>query len=248
MADEEKAEAEATEEAPSAEVAEEAEVEEKEEQPVKEEPDDNAERSKLGRRVSGIEQQLEKVLELVTKGLATKAEESGLDFGDDLGFEDDEDEISFKKGDLRKEVLKVMNKVLPKTVPKYLDQKSQAEKEYERKALAAITKLGNDLSDEEFGQVATVLEKKFTRYTGNPELDAKTNFLEAQVALLKTNKGKKKNPLDKNKDKKNENLGGGGGETAPSKKTITLSPEMKALQKKYKLSDEAAMRAVKQIK
>jgi len=70
--------------------------------------------------------------------------------------------------------------------------------------------------------------------------------MEAQVEILKVTSKKKVNPLDKNKDKKLENLGGGGGESAPNKKTVALSAEMKALQKKYNLSDAGLQRIAKQ--
>ena len=233
------------EETPSAEVVTETEETPEETEVVPPEPKDNAERSRLGRKVAELEMNLERALDTINQMSTKPTQPEGLDFGDDLGFDDDDEEISFRKGDLRKDIVNVLNKVLPKSIPKILEQKSQAQNEYERKALIAISRIGSDLPEDEFNAIAESLGKTFNRYTGNPELDAKTNFLEARVAVLEKGKRTKKNPLKGETPK--APLGGGGGETPPSKKTITLSAEMKAWQKKFGLSDEAAARAAKQV-
>jgi hypothetical protein len=237
-------EAEAVVETPSAE----AEVTEPEvtEPEIPAEPEDNSERSKLGRKVRNLELALEEALEKINKPPVPKSD-IGLDFGDDTKFVDDDEEISFRKGDMRKLILDTLKVTLPKVIPGEVNKTLNVKDEYNRKAAIAVGRLGSEIDDAEFEQIAQRVEKKFTRHTGIPEIDAKMNFLEAQVEIQKKNSKTKKNPLDKNKDKKPENLGGGGGETAPTKKGTALSAEMKALQKKYNLSDEAAQRAAKQI-
>lgn len=236
-------EAEAVVETPSAE-----EVTETTEEPVVEvpaEPEDNSERSKLGRKVKNLELALEEALEKINKP-AIKPTDTGLDFGEDTRFEDDDEEISFRKGDMRKMILDTLKVTLPKVIPGEVNRTLNVKDEYNRKAAIAIGRLGSEVDDAEFEQIAQKVEKRFTRHTGNPEIDAKLNFMEAQVEIQKVKNKTKKNPLDKNKDKKPENLGGGGGESAPSKKSVSLSPEMKALQKKYNLSDAGLQRIAKQ--
>jgi hypothetical protein len=249
MADEVKAEADASDKDLSAESntdAEEIVVDnpEKQDEPeVPAEPEDNSERSKLGRKVKNLELALEEALEKINKPVK---QETGLDFGDEPKFEDDDEEISFRKGDMRKMIMDTLKVTLPKVIPGEVNRTLNVKDEYNRKAAITIGKLGTDIPDDIFEQIAQRVEKKFTRHTGVPEIDAKWNFMEAQVEILKVTSKKKVNPLEKNKDKKLENLGGGGGESAPNKKTVALSAEMKALQKKYNLSDAGLQRVAKQ--
>ena len=249
MADEVKAEADASDKDLSAEGntdAEEIVVDdpEKQDEPeVPAEPEDNSERSKLGRKVKNLELALEEALEKINKPVK---QETGLDFGEDTKFDDDDEEISFRKGDVRKMIMDTLKVTLPKVIPGEVNRTLNVKDEYNRKAAIAIGKLGTDTPNDIFEQIAQRVEKKFTRHTGVPEIDAKLNFMEAQVEILKVTSKKKVNPLEKNKDKKLENLGGGGGESAPNKKTVALSAEMKALQKKYNLSDAGLQRIAKQ--
>ena len=250
MADEVKAEADASDKDLSAEgntdAAEIVVDPEKQDEPeVPAEPEDNSERSKLGRKVKNLELALEEALEKINKP-AIKPTDTGLDFGEDTRFEDDDEEISFRKGDMRKMILDTLKITLPKVIPGEVNRTLNVKDEYNRKAAIAIGRLGSAVENAEYEQIAQKVEKRFTRHTGNPEIDAMLNFQAAQIEIEKVKNKTKKNPLDKNKDKKPENLGGSGGESAPSKKTVALSAEMKALQKKYNLSDAGLQRIAKQ--
>ena len=217
---------------------------------IQAEPSDNAERSKLGRKVKELEIANAEMRDIINelRSPRRQIDDSLIDM-DNITMPDDDEEISFRKGDLRKEIVSIVKAAIPKAIPKELEKVSKKEAEYNRNVTKKLGFLGADLDDETFSEVSDALVKSFKSYTGNPEVDAEMNYYKAKAEILekKVKSPKKNNPLDKNKGKDLKNLGGAGGETPPAKGKIALSAEMKALQKKYNLSDEAAARAARQV-
>lgn len=221
-----------------------------EETAIPQEPSDNAERSKLGRKVKDLGMANAEMRDIINElRNPRKPDEDSLVDLDGLSMSDDDEEISFRKGDLRKEILNIVKAAIPKAVPRELEKVSKKETEYNRNVTKELGVLGSDLDDEIFNEISDIIVKSFKSYTGNPEIDARINYYKAKAEILekKVKSPKKTNPLDKNKGKDLKNLGGAGGETSPAKGKTALSAEMKALQKKYNLSDEAAIRAANQI-
>ena len=175
----------AAEEKVEEEVVEEEVVEEEEkveEDKVVEEPTDGANRSKLGRKFKLLEDQVQTLVsELKNKN--EQIEEPNLD----------PDEYMTRKD-----------------VDKYLESQRREDaannRKYNSDYISSVLSLSSTEEDEGFlDRVLTEMDTNVKgRHTGNPEVDAKINYLEASQKVLRGNK--KPNPLEKN-TKKTPGLG-----------------------------------------
>ena len=144
------------------------EVDEIEEE-VKAKPKDteNAERSKLGRKVKSLEDtvtRLERLLELQEKTKAVKTEE------------DDDDEDVF-----------ITKKDLPKYVESLEAKKEQTKLQYQQEYTREFAKIGGE--DDRFDEIwEEMLERHNTINTGSPVADAQINFYKAKAALAESRK------------------------------------------------------------
>jgi len=155
------------------------EVEEK--KTPKEEPDDNRERSNLGRKVKYLEEKLSKLDEIAAKiDRFTSRKEPEPD---------DDAPIPMTARELREFVRREASDLET--------SKAEKQKEYERGYLKHEASLGMDLSEEEYAEVINERLQNFNvRHTDNPNTDAELNFHKAYAAVLKKKMSKgKENPL-----------------------------------------------------
>lgn len=180
-------------EEPAPEIDEGKEEPEKEEEPP--EPEDNAERSKLGRKVAALESTIQELTSFIRQ-MQQKPTEPEDEF--------DEDEPLTKKK--FEELLELHNQ-------RQHERQSAYTQQYQR----ILIRAGLEMDEHEHADIINAIERLPSRArTGNPELDAKIDFREAENALLREKvKGasKPKNPLNKNKDTEPEAPLGGGAET-----------------------------------
>jgi len=147
-------------------------------------------RSALG-RLSSMQSKIDS-LEAQLKAKISNEDEPEEENGKIIASEDD--------------VLRVMRKA------KENEQKEQ--NQYVEAARGALLDVGlqyEDLDDATYVQIHKDAEAHWKRVTGNPRQDAEYNFLSALNRHYKTKiseSGKPKNPLDKNKEVKEEALGG----------------------------------------
>ena len=201
----------------------EKEVEDKEVEEVEEKvPDvENAEKSKLGRKVAAMERNfnmfMEEMRQFATATAPKKAE-----------VEEDDDTPLTKKD-----------------VERYLEERSTKkaleEKAYSNKYITKMVTLTEELDETVLDEVLTEVDSKYNKKrTGNPDMDAQLDYLEAYNGILARKSGKKSNPLEKNKDKKVKGLGISGEEknSVSSKKEIALDHEAAAFAKQMGLSPE----------
>lgn len=152
------------------EVTEEVDEPTPEELETKQRDEENAERSRLGRKVKDLEAQLSEVsgmksqLERLTSLLENKQEE-------------EEEEI-------------LTTKTLENYLQRYETNKSTKQQAYEKDYTAAFAKMG--VEDENFNDIWEEMVQKHNEiHTGDPKTDAQINYLKAQNSLLK----KPHNPL-----------------------------------------------------
>ena len=170
--EEETVEPAAEEEAETDEVEEETEEEPEEEEVqavAEEEPkvkdEENSERSKLGRKVKTLEDQLSRLIGLVEQNKTPVVE--------DL---DDEEGDAF---------------ITPENLPKYIEREAKKkEKEqtsYQQNYVANFSQIGKE--DANFSEIwEEMLENHNSIVTGDPKADANINFYKAKAALLETRK------------------------------------------------------------
>lgn len=210
-----------------AEEEEKQEEEAKEEEKTPDEPDDNRERSNLGRRVKAMEDTVTTLANAVQQFVDNTNKP-----GEESGESDDVEYLT------------------KKDVESYFTQLRTKEanqlKEYDNTYLRHEVTLGMDLSEEEYEEVRQERMANFNvRHTDDPRADAEKNFLLAQNAVLK-NKigGKKPNPL---KGKKPEApLGGPSGSENEGKqeKSIILDDAAKEFVEKMGMSEESVKKAL----
>ena len=181
------------------EVKPEAQVAEPEGEPEPEvpaEPEDNAERSRLGRKVAALETQLQTALQALQEQAKPPADPV-----------DPDDLVTVGKLD------------------EYLGQaerrKQAVVKQYNAASQQELLKYGKQYKDEDWLEIVKMAESNWEYATRNPAVDTRLNFREAERKFLqgKIKKGKTPvNPLEKNKDQNPTNLGGeSGAELAPPK-------------------------------
>lgn len=195
------------------EVTETPEVEESQEevQPeeVPEEPTDNRERSQLGRRVKSMEEKFDQFMErtgALLQASLQKPEEKSPEPEIDPNF------IPTNVAELNKWY---------ETKER---EKARRQEIYQSSYRSQLDVLGKDAeSPEEHDAVVQEMMKNFNiKRSDNGVNDASINYLQAKVSYLRNKVVTPKNPLEKNKDKENKNLGGPAG--TPSIKVKTPQP------------------------
>ena len=167
-----------------------------------EEPIDHGEKSRLGRKVKGIEDRLNQMMGklemLISNPSQTRVPE---------GQVDDSDEIApGTKGELYAE--------FDKWTKQRESQQTEKDQEYQQVYVRKLTELGWDMLEAEYDEIVKELHANHNiRRTGEPEVDAELNFEKAQNAIFRKTLGKKKVPV------KGEKLTGPLG--GPSNTTIT---------------------------
>jgi hypothetical protein len=106
-----------------------------------------------------------------------------------------------------------------------------AQKKYEQDALLALNLQGQDMTQKGYDAVVREATKNWARHTGNPELDARMNFLEARVRIREQQLNSRKNPLSKNDAKDVEGLGGESGTRMVNRSASNppVDPELRSL-------------------
>ena len=197
---------------PEVQVSEPETQEEPEETEVPAEPDDNAERSKLGRKVQYLQTELEKAIGVI----------NDLKTPDTPGEELDPDE-PITRGQIE-EIIEKREAVKAQQVNAYSEMYNQD-----------LVRLGLELEEKEHLAVLQAADNLSNpSRTGNPTIDAQSNFLMAQNDILKKQvkaNAVPKNPLEKNKTEEPTNLGGKV-DTKTTKKS-TRMPKLDSAAKAY---------------
>ena len=223
VAEEEGNEEEVIEEEPAEEAEETEEI--PEEPPA--DPGANQERSKLGRKLQGVETDLQGMKEMLQILIHQKQASAATPEPED----EEEDDIVTKKE---------LKKVIPKLLSKQKQKEQTMLKQYNNDFANRVLDLGRDLSDEEFDGITKIIDQDFVMETKNSKYDAIINFNKAKAKYYQTKSTTKVNPLAKNEGKVVKNLGG-----KPTTKTTPKSnlkkPTDKVAQQLIKdmgLSDE----------
>lgn len=185
------------------------------------EPEDNRERSELGRKVSAMWRRLDEQNETFDKlaQVLEKMSEQG-ERQDDSG--DDERLLTAAQA---KELAKNEFESLLAKREKDADQAKTA---YERDYLREVSAMGEGMDQAEFDAISNVMMKDFNiRHSDNPMADAIRNFKDAQIAYI--NSGKR--PVPKGKLPQGAKTGTTGAEKV-KKKTNPL-PRLDAAAQKY---------------
>ena len=195
----------------------------------KPEPEDNAERSRLGRKVKYLEEKLQDALTVIDR--------LGKHGGGEEEENFEEDFIPTSRADL----------------DRYLDyrekQRDRAAKEYENNYKATVGRMGLDLDDSEYNEVLKeMLENHNVKRSADPEVDAQMNFYAAQSALYRkklAEAGRKRNPLEKNKDVAPPPGGPIGSQNAGKSKPLPqLDPIAADFAKRVGLSEDSINKAL----
>jgi hypothetical protein len=196
---------------------------------IVEEPDDNASRSKLGRRVSALETKIESEFSNLKNELFLKLETINVQPNDET-YEDDDLDMPMT----RREFMELEKK---KIEAQSVNTKHIADYN------AEFNKIKDDLEDEDMELHDKVMEElkknhNIKRSTNGTE-DARYNYLSAKVAVLDAGRKTPKNPLEKNKDNNPEGLGSPSGTSVDikTKKTIKLDPDAEAFVNYVKSQD-----------
>lgn len=197
---------------------------------VVEEPQDNRERSNLGRKVKLLEEKLsvlDEIKAMIAKRPAARQEP-----------EDDDSPIPMTAKELREFVRREATDLET--------SRAERQKEYERGYLKHEASLGMELSEEEYAEVINERLQNFNvRHTDNPKTDAELNFHKAYASVLKKKMSKgKENPL---KGKKPDGpLGGPSGSenTTRAAATPKLDKEAAEFAQKMGLSAEKIAKAL----
>jgi hypothetical protein len=184
-----------------------------------EEPDDNSERSKLGRKVKAMEDAVYGIQDAVSRLLESQTKPKK----DEPEFEGD-DFVTFEKLDAWQQ--------------QRVKQQAEANKAYVNGVRGTFTKLGQEYSEENWLSIVADAEKNI-RKTGNPALDAQLSFTAAENRFLRSQlkqQAKPKNPLEKNKDSQAKNLGGETNTNPPARQAAMpkLDPHAAAFAAKMK--------------
>lgn len=143
------------------------------------EPDDNKERSKLGRKVEALwaridEQKgtLSKVAEVLESMAAEKEK-----------VQDDGTLITAT------EARKIAEERFEELLKKKTEAESTAKTQYERQYLSEVTEIGKGLDPDEFDAIDKIMMDKFNiKHSDNPRYDAIRNFKDAQIEYLRQGK------------------------------------------------------------
>ena len=192
------------------------------------EPTDNTERSRLGRRVAGVEGKIDELVSSLSNFLTAQQRimESPPKDKNLEHLEDVDDDLPITKKELEG----------------YLNQREQGRRkeatDYLKGYVASVyTHLKGETDKAVADEVLTELDDsaKYPRRTNSPTADSYRNYLEATTAVLrrKTAKGlAKENPLDKNSEKKGEGLKISGEAKMPAAREPVL-PELDSAAKDF---------------
>jgi len=183
---------------------------------VPEEPEDNAERSNLGRRVKSMEDNVNEIAKNVSafiqegiKSREVQPEEKSIDqvlqekYGEDY-IPTTASEFNAWAND--RDVL-------------IEDRRVKSENKYQGSYRSELDKLGQDTTPEEHKAIVDIMMKDFNiKRSDSGVSDAHINYKDAQVSYLRGMVSK--NPLEKNKGKESENLGGALGTSSDSGKSV----------------------------
>lgn len=217
-------------EEPQEEVAEEAvgesndEVVDQEPEVQVEEPSDNAERSKLGRRVSQMEQLVNSINEKLDFIASSSKKEEAL-------VNDPEELLTAK------EALELFEKLGTKKEQEQLRAKQQYEKTY--------LQVANSLSDEEDHEEVfkEMLENYNVKHSNDPKADAIINYKNAKIAILQKKINTPKVPLKGEKPKVPLGVNAGSKVQTPKKSMPKLDPDSAYLVEALKISDDKVIAA-----
>lgn len=197
-----------------------------------EEPDDHKERSKLGRRVSGLEHNINLLVEKIDQLVTSKTEPEE--------DPDDDEPVFMTKKQLREFVRNQAKDEVKQTKA----EEHAAQVKYERAYVAQVRKVGANLPPK---QLEAVFKEMFEHHNDVfhkiPEVDADINFHRAVASLADKAKPKKVVPLKKDDPK---NLGGPADTKIEGKKVAPqkLDEHAAAFVKYHNLSDEKVKEAL----
>jgi len=228
----------------SEEEVEESTEEEPEDEEEPEEPEDNRERSKLGRRVSSMEagfQTLQSIVQTMADTQKSFIEQfpsmmSRTD-NDDTEIEDDIDEYISKKD-------------LPIFLNKWESDKAKMAEKYNADYNAYFRSQGQSVDNELHKLIMDeMLANHNFKRSNDGNRDAELNYLNAKIAVLEKSAleaRKPKNPLEKNKGKKVDNLGGPSETvtTSKSEPVIKLDKHAADFVKRTNMSEESVKKAL----
>lgn len=205
---------------------------EPEPEPEPAEPEDHKERSKMGRRMSMLEDNIDTLVTKIDQLITVRAEPEDPD---------DDEPVFMTKKQLREFVRTQAKDEVIQT--KAEDQATQ--KKYEDAYISHVRKIGADLSPK---QLEAVFKEMYDRHNEVfhkiPEADADINFHRAVVSLAdKAKPAPKVIPLKKDDPEKL----GGPADTAVTKKTVVapkLDEHALAFAKHHKLTDEQVAEAL----
>lgn len=156
---------------------------------------------KLENQIAEVNQNVSNLLEAVNSLVQKQSGGRDNDFEDDL---DPDAPIPLTMGELVDAVSKITGKQSEKV--------SKAQKTYENGYMKTVSNLGSQYPEKVHRHIVERMFKDFNiKHSDNPSLDAELNFSKAEAAILREVRTRKTNPLDKNKGKHNQNLGGGSG-------------------------------------
>jgi hypothetical protein len=183
------------------------------EEPAQPEPEDNAERSRLGRKVKYIEdsvstmqqQMLERMEQLQNMMYYRTNSETPAP-------QEDEDSGVYTRDDIRREIARIEA------------EKERATQSYNMAYTQAVSKLSSDLSEDEFAEIDQEFRANYNfRHSNDPVADAERNWYKAERAILRKKMATPKKTMPLKTEKPSAPLGG----AAPSKTTQKKTPAVK---------------------
>lgn len=193
-------------------------TEEAPEEEIQEEPIDNKKRTKLGLKVSNLEKTMETFMEEMRANL-TKPEEEEID------EIHPDDYLTVGK----------LDSLLEKREATRANKTEKYNSEYN----SYFQAIGEDEDPDFHNKVIAELKLSHNfKRSNNGKSDAEFNYLNAKIAVLE---GKEKTPLDKNKGKKNNNLGGPSESNSDIKaaKTVKVGKETQDLLNYIRSKDDS---------
>lgn len=230
------------------------EAPEKPEKPEKPE-DDNAERSRLGRRIANMEREHQKQLtELTTlvqqQSMLLAQLLQGGKPNEQPGDEDDDNELL---PTTRKE----FNRYLDRAMEKRITERQIAQQQSDRKYQTAYLDTLKSIEDREpnaklASKVIEVMVKENSpfnlRHTGDPRVDARLNFAEAKaeiIARVVATAKAKGNPLKGNPPKAPLGTGSSGSGSPPQNKPLPkLNPYAQSAAKFFNLTPDEVVKVL----
>jgi len=202
---------------------------------IPDEPDDPAERSKLGRKVKEMAEKQDEFFESMKALLQTRLEEKET--------EPKDDELDFFDG------IPQSKEELDKWYESKKAQERKAKETYEKAYLAQLEMEKGNTKDKEIHQeiMTELMENYNIKHSENGSQDAKINYLSAKASYLEKAVTAKKNPHDKNKGKKVENLGESSStsvDDTKSSKTIKLDSYAQDFVNRTNMSEEKVQEAL----